>query len=122
MAKKLANSTSSVDTNSDKAEGPNDGSARTVKPKKKIPCPTGAIGDFNIQEAMGLGGGSKKKQDTYLAILVFQPLHWCWHGFEQNFLCTVKELTLNVWLNWELEWAEIPVWDKATFFQVVSQI
>jgi hypothetical protein len=34
---------------------------------------------------------------------------------------TVKELAGNARLNWELEWAEIPVRDKAQFFQVVSQ-
>ncbi|KIM44366.1 hypothetical protein M413DRAFT_25786 [Hebeloma cylindrosporum] len=101
LTQKLADSTSNVEGDSE-AEQSGDVSAADSKTEKqaKIPCPSAG---FNIQAAMGLSGSDKRRR-RYNAILR-----------------TVKELAGNAKLNWELEWAEIPVRAKSQFFEVVRE-
>lgn len=78
-----------TEASSDDAEGPNNASPMSGKTKKlaSIPRPTGK---YNIQDAMGLGGSTKRRA-KYYSILVCLPRRPCLE------LC-LNHIRSSVWL------------------------
>ncbi|KAJ7666789.1 hypothetical protein DFH06DRAFT_1294984 [Mycena polygramma] len=71
---------------------------------EKIPRPSGTAGnDFNIQDAMGLGGNTTDREKYKML------------------LRNLRDLLLQAGIPWELPWAKVPVGLKDKFFRVAAK-
>ena len=68
---------------------------------------------------MGLAGSSKK-YETYKGLQVRCPVHSRRIPTYQPFQRSLRDLTMNARISWEVPWAQVPARDKAKLFEVVS--